>query len=191
MVGDLQFGCFLFISSKQRRLVKVQWERSGLRMWRRRKVTTNCQLYNQQESSTRLRISQDVLTTVQKTISLLKTLFWGQYQASDWPGKPQNIQQQLFMLLVLLYSASVQLEGRLLEERQSFSQRSKLYQVHEVEVSEPLGPLTTCQLWIKALSKLWHVVSPLLLKPAVWRKEWWLGGVNDTTEEYQCWLCTD
>lgn len=50
------------------------------------------------------------------------------------------------MILVLLGSAGVQPEGRLLEERQSFGQRSQLDQVQEVEVAEPLGPLAGRQL---------------------------------------------
>lgn len=79
------------------------------------------------------------------------------------------MQQQLFVFPVLLGSAGEQLEGRLLEERQSLGQRSQLYQVQEVEVAEPLGPLAGRQLCIKTLSELGHVVAPLLLKPAVCR----------------------
>lgn len=58
----------------------------------------------------------------------------------------QDLQQQLLVLLVLLWSAGVQLKGRLLEEWQSFRQCSQLYQVQEVEVSEPFGPLARRQL---------------------------------------------
>lgn len=78
------------------------------------------------------------------------------------------------MFPVLLGSAGVQLEGRLLEDGQSFGQRSQLDQVHEVKITEPLGTLAGRQLRIKALSELGHVVTPLLLKPAVCRAE----GVN-------------
>ena len=94
--------------------------------------------------------------------------FWCQRRASDWPGQLQDVQQQLLVLLVLLRSARVQLEWRLLEERQSFGQRPQLYQVQEVEVAQPLGPLAGRQLRIETLPELWHVVTPLLLKPAVW-----------------------
>lgn len=93
---------------------------------------------------------------------------------SDWPSQMQDLQQQLLVLLVLLRSAGVQLKGRLLEKWQSFSQSSQLYQVQEVEVSEPFGPLVGCQLWIKTLSELGHVVTPLLLKPGVCRTGGWL-----------------
>lgn len=89
----------------------------------------------------------------------------------DQPGQLQDVQQLLLVFLVLLGSARVQLEGWLLEERQNFSQCSQLYQVKEVKVAEPLGPFADRQLRIKTLSELRHIVTPLLLKPAVWRKE--------------------
>ena len=50
------------------------------------------------------------------------------------------------MLAVLLWPASVELEGGLLEEGQGFGQGTQLNQVDEVEVAEPLGALTVCQL---------------------------------------------
>lgn len=89
----------------------------------------------------------------------------------DQPGQLQDVQQLLLVFPVLLGSARVQLEGWLLEERQNFSQRSQLYQVQEVKVAEPLGPFAGRQLRVKTLSELRHIVTPLLLKPAVWRKE--------------------
>lgn len=73
------------------------------------------------------------------------------------------------MSLVLLGPAGVQVEGRPLEEGQGFGQRPQLYQVEEVEVAEPLGPLAGRQLRVEALPELRNVMTPLLLKPAVWR----------------------
>lgn len=77
------------------------------------------------------------------------------------------MQQQLLVSAVLFRPASEQPEGRLLEEGQSFGQRSQLDQEQEVEVAEPLRALAVCQLRIKALPEIRHVVTPLLLKPAV------------------------
>lgn len=45
MAADLQFGCVLFVTGKQRVLIKVQRERSG-RVKIERKVTTNFQTVN-------------------------------------------------------------------------------------------------------------------------------------------------
>lgn len=89
----------------------------------------------------------------------------------DQPSQLQDVHQLLLVFPVLLRSARVQLEGWLLEERQNFSQRSQLYQVQEVKVAEPLGPFAGRQPRVKTLSELRHIVTPLLLKPAVWRKE--------------------
>lgn len=90
---------------------------------------------------------------------------------SDWPGQLQNVQQHLLVVPVLLSSTRVQLEGFLLEERQRLGQRSQLYQVQEVEVAEPLGSLAGRQLRVEALPELGHVVTPLPLEPAIWRRE--------------------
>lgn len=65
---------------------------------------------------------------------------------SDPLGHVQDLQQQPFVPPVLCCSAGVQLEGRLLEERQGFGQRTQLYQVQEVEVPKPFGPLAGRQL---------------------------------------------
>lgn len=89
-----------------------------------------------------------------------------QSQTPDSPGQLQHLQEQLFLLSVLLRSTGVQLKRLLLEEWQHFSQGSQLYQVQEVEVAEPLGPLTCCELLIKTLSELSYIVTPLLM-PAV------------------------
>lgn len=80
------------------------------------------------------------------------------------------MKQLLFLLPVLLGSAGVQVEGRLLEERQDFGQRSQLYQVQEVEVPEPLRPLAGRQVRVEALPELGHVMTPLLLEPVVCRE---------------------
>lgn len=73
---------------------------------------------------------------------------------ADPLGHVQDLQQQLFVPPVLCRSASVQLEGRPLEEGQGFSQRSQLYQVQEVEVPKPLGPLASRQLRVEAPTEL-------------------------------------
>lgn len=103
------------------------------------------------------------------------------HDASDWPAQLQDVKQHLFVFLVLLRPAGVQLEGRLLEERQSFGERSQLYQVQEVEVAEPLGSLASRQLRVKTLPELRHVVTPFLLKPAVCR---WEGGLTQLCTQY-------
>lgn len=87
--------------------------------------------------------------------------------AQSGPGQLQDVQHQLLVLLVFLRSAGVQLEGRALEERQRLGQRSQLYEVQEVEVSEPLRPLAHRQLRIETLPELGHVVPPRLLEPGV------------------------
>ena len=66
----------------------------------------------------------------------------------------EHLQQQLFVGPVLLGLASVQLEGRLLEEGQGLGQGPQLYQVQEVEVTEPLGALARGQVRVEALLEL-------------------------------------
>lgn len=83
------------------------------------------------------------------------------------PGQLQDVQHHPFVLLVFFHFASVQLEGRTLEERQRLRQSSQLYEVQEVEVSEPLRPLACRQVRIKAPSELCYIVTPFLLEPAV------------------------
>lgn len=69
-------------------------------------------------------------------------------------GHVQDLQQQAFVAPVLCRSARVQLEGRSLEEGQGFGQRPQLYQVQEVEVPKPLGPLAGRQLRVETPAEL-------------------------------------
>ena len=73
---------------------------------------------------------------------------------TDSLGQLEDIQQELFVGPVLSGLARVQLEGRLLEEGQGFGQGPQLYQVQEVEVTEPLGALARGQIRVKALLEL-------------------------------------
>ena len=66
----------------------------------------------------------------------------------------EDLQQQLFVGPVLQGLAGVQLEGRLLEEGQGLGQGPQLYQVQEVEVTEPLGALARGQVRVEALLEL-------------------------------------
>lgn len=66
----------------------------------------------------------------------------------------EELQQQLFVLLVLCGLARVQLKRGLLEERKDFGQGPQLDQVQEVEVAKPLRTLPFGQLLVKALLEL-------------------------------------
>ena len=72
----------------------------------------------------------------------------------DSLSQPEDLQQQLFVGLILPRLARVQLEGRLLEEGQGFGQGAQLNQVQEVEVTEPLGALARGQLRVETLLEL-------------------------------------
>lgn len=138
--SHLQFGCFFLISGKQGRLIKVQRKGSGRGRKRLVKYTAK----------------------------------WADAARLDWrrlrPGQLQDVKHHLFVRLVFLHFASVQLERRTLEERQRLRQSSQLYEVQEVEVAEPLRPLACCKVCIKAPSELCYIVTPLLLEPAVWKR---------------------
>lgn len=144
--SNLQLSGFPLIPSKQRRLVKVQRERSGRR----------------RQSSVQWRNNENNRNT--GGCSGLSS--------GDPLGQVQDLQQQPFVPAVLRRSAGVQLEWRSLEERQGFSQRPQLYQVQEVEVPEPLGSLASRQLWVETPAELQYIVTPFLLEPAVCRKQW-------------------